>query len=169
MKQRWYNFVTTLCNIVLTSYQRRAPTLYIKVIQRLKYMVRFCFIFNVGSTLFERWPTTLKQLLSDVEMLAGSKWLATKIEWTSGNFCGCFFYIYLFHHKLEEAILSMKIASTETLRISKAWGKVRQISNSHWSQGLYNSQIYAFCNSGVITDHTFMPISYKSCGFYWFN
>ena len=30
-----------------------------------------CFIFNVGSALFQRWSTMLKQLWSDVEMLAG--------------------------------------------------------------------------------------------------
>ena len=31
----------------------------INVVQRWKSDVRFCFIFNVGSTLFQRWSTTL--------------------------------------------------------------------------------------------------------------
>ena len=33
--------------------------------------VEFCFTFNVGSTLFQRWFTTLKLRWSDVELLAG--------------------------------------------------------------------------------------------------
>ena len=43
----------------------------INVVQRWKSDVEFCFIFNVGSTFFQRWSTTLKQRWSDVEMLAG--------------------------------------------------------------------------------------------------
>ena len=45
---------------------------WINVLQRWKTDVRFCFIFNVESTLFQRWFTTLKQLWTNVEMLAGS-------------------------------------------------------------------------------------------------
>ena len=44
----------------------------IDFVQRYKFDVGFCFIFNVGSTLFERWSTTLKQRWSDIEMLAGT-------------------------------------------------------------------------------------------------
>ena len=44
---------------------------YIHVVQRWKSEVRFCFIFNVGSKLFQRWSTTLKQRWSDLEMLDG--------------------------------------------------------------------------------------------------
>ena len=51
----------------------------INVIQHWKSGVGFCFIFNVGSKLFQgwsrtlnqRWSTTLNQCWSDVEMLAG--------------------------------------------------------------------------------------------------
>ena len=43
----------------------------INVVQRWKSDVEFCFIFNVRSTLFQRWSTTLKQCWSNVEMLAG--------------------------------------------------------------------------------------------------
>ena len=43
----------------------------INVVQRWKSDVGFCFIFNVGSTLFQRSSTTLKQRWSDVEILAG--------------------------------------------------------------------------------------------------
>ena len=43
----------------------------VNVVQRLKSDVRFCFIFNVRSTLLELWSTVLKQRWSDVEMLVG--------------------------------------------------------------------------------------------------
>ena len=43
----------------------------INVLQRWKSDVRFCFIFNVGSMLLQRWTTTLKQRWSDVEIFAG--------------------------------------------------------------------------------------------------
>ena len=43
----------------------------INVVRRWKSYVGFCLIFNVGSTLFQRWSTKLKQRWSDVEMLAG--------------------------------------------------------------------------------------------------
>ena len=43
----------------------------INVVRRWKSDVRFCFIFNVGWTLFQRWSAKLKQRWSDVEMLAG--------------------------------------------------------------------------------------------------
>ena len=39
--------------------------------QRGKSYFGFCFTFNVGSTLFQRWSTTLRKCWSDVEMLAG--------------------------------------------------------------------------------------------------
>ena len=41
------------------------------VVQRWKFDFGFCFIFNVGSTLFQRWSTKLKQRWSDVKMLVG--------------------------------------------------------------------------------------------------
>ena len=55
----------------------------INVVQSWKSDVGFCFIFNTGSTLFQRWSTTKKQRWSDTEILAGllqvklnTKWLA---------------------------------------------------------------------------------------------
>ena len=39
--------------------------------QRWKSDVGFSFIFKAGSTLFQRWATTLKQRWSDVEILTG--------------------------------------------------------------------------------------------------
>ena len=44
----------------------------INVVRCWKSDVGFCFIFKVGSKLFQRWSTMLKQCWSDVEMLAGS-------------------------------------------------------------------------------------------------
>ena len=81
------NVNARLSNVVSTLYQRcvtlfrRCVTLFrhcfnvghwrcINIVQRWKSDVGFCFIFNVGSTLFQLWSTTLKQRWSDVEMLA---------------------------------------------------------------------------------------------------
>ena len=61
--------VSTLCNVDSTLFQGRTPTLY-RLVQRWKSDVGFCFIFNVGSTLFERWSTALKQHWSGNEMVA---------------------------------------------------------------------------------------------------
>ena len=62
LKHRWYNFLSMLSNVMSMSG--------IDVVQSWKLYVRFCFIFNVGSTLFQWWSTLLKQRWSDVEMLA---------------------------------------------------------------------------------------------------
>ena len=51
----------------------------INVVQRWKSDVGFCFIFNAGSSLFQRSSTTLKQRWSDVEMLAGKDLLKNTI------------------------------------------------------------------------------------------
>ena len=69
-------------NVVSSLYQRCAmlfPPCFnighwrcINVVQCCKSDVGFCFIFNFGSTLFQRWFTPLKQRWSDVEMLAGN-------------------------------------------------------------------------------------------------
>ena len=60
--QRWNIVEITLCNVV---------TRCISVVQRWKTDVGICFIFNIGSALFQRWSTTLKQDWPDVEMFAG--------------------------------------------------------------------------------------------------
>ena len=44
----------------------------INVVQRWKSGAAFCFIFNVGSTLFQRWFTTLKQCWSMLECWLGT-------------------------------------------------------------------------------------------------
>ena len=51
MKPRWKN-------VEIILHQR-----WNKVVQRWrwKFIVRFCFVFNVGWTLLERWSTRLKQ------------------------------------------------------------------------------------------------------------
>ena len=74
LKQRWYNFVSTLFWRCVTLFRRSFNVGHwrcINVVQRWKSDVGFCFIFNVGSTLFQRWSRTLKQRWSDVEMLTG--------------------------------------------------------------------------------------------------
>ena len=72
----WNNVVSTLHQRWETLFQRcvtlfQRPGRCINVVQRWKTDVGFCFIFNVGSMLFQRWSTTLKQRWSNVEMLAG--------------------------------------------------------------------------------------------------
>ena len=52
----------------------------INVVQRSKSDVGFWFIFNVRSTLFQRWSTTLKQRCSHIEILAGR--ILLKNSWT---------------------------------------------------------------------------------------
>ena len=55
-----------MINVETTLYQRCFNVGHrrcINVVQRWETDVGFCLIFNVGSTLFQRW--------SDVEMLAG--------------------------------------------------------------------------------------------------
>ena len=75
----------------------------INVLQRWKSDVGFCFIFNVGSTLFQRWSTTLKQRWSNVEMLAGLfprssqlDWRGTNTSFKSGEEVSCVTYISMY-------------------------------------------------------------------------
>ena len=79
-RSSWYNVVSTLHNVVSRLFQRCA-TLFcgcfnVGVPRCINVVhgwtdVGFCFIFKVGSTLFQRWFTTWKQRRCDVEMLAG--------------------------------------------------------------------------------------------------
>ena len=59
--QRCFHLVSTLGTDIVWTF-----------VQCCKSDVGFCFIFTFGSTLFQRWFTTLKQRWSDVEMLAGN-------------------------------------------------------------------------------------------------
>ena len=45
-----------------------------KLCQHWKSDAGFCFILNAGSTLFQRWSTTLKQRWSDVETTLIRRW-----------------------------------------------------------------------------------------------
>ena len=82
LKQRQDKVVSTLFQRCFNVGHRRC----INIVQRWKSDVGFCFIFNVESTSFQRWSTTLKQRWTDVEMLAGryfltvilSYWVETK-------------------------------------------------------------------------------------------
>ena len=67
LKQRLDKVISTLFQCCFNVGHWRC----INFVQRWKSDVGFCFIFNVGSTLFQRWSTTLKQRWSDVEILAG--------------------------------------------------------------------------------------------------
>ena len=67
----WNKVDTTLYQRCATLFRRLATLLRcsfnvghrfcINVVLLWKSDVRFCFIFNVGSTLFQHWSTTLKQ------------------------------------------------------------------------------------------------------------
>ena len=87
---------------VQTTYQRCfnvRDRFCINVVQSWKSEVGFCFIFNLGSTLFQRWFTTLKQRWSDVEMLAGnfyvSVWIMLKEVHASCGRSLCVPWFYL--------------------------------------------------------------------------
>ena len=67
MKQRRDKVVSTLFQRCFNVGHRHC----IKVVQRWKSDVGFCFIVNIRSTLFQRWSTTLKQRWSNVEMWLG--------------------------------------------------------------------------------------------------
>ena len=74
LRLRWNNVDTTLYQRCATFFRRCFDVgfwRYINFVQHWKTHVGFCFNFNVGSTLFQRWSITLKQRWSDVEMLAG--------------------------------------------------------------------------------------------------
>ena len=68
VKILWKTFVSTLCNVDSTLFERWTPALYQRC-TTLKSNDRFCFIFSVESTLFQRWSTTLKLCWSDADML----------------------------------------------------------------------------------------------------
>ena len=105
------NVNARLSNVVSTLYQRcvtlfrRCVTLfrhcfnvghwrYINVVQLWKSDVGICFIFNVGSTLFQRWSTTLKQRWSDAEMLAGN--VVSTLRWVCDvvSLSRCSYHLY---------------------------------------------------------------------------
>ena len=86
----WNNVVSTLYQRCATLF-RRCVTLFrrcfnvghwrcINVVQRWKSDVGFCFIFNVGSMLFQHWSRTLKQRRSDVEMLTGKIYIRVNLK-----------------------------------------------------------------------------------------
>ena len=106
LKQRCINLVPTLCNVVSTlcNVFRRCFNVghwcCISVVQRWKTDVGFFFIFNVRSTLFQLWSTTLKQRWSNVKMLAGLK------------FSFVFILIVKFHvsYWMQESVFSLFIS-----------------------------------------------------------
>ena len=74
-------------NNVNTMLQQRCTKLFwncfnvclrrcINFVQCWKSDVGFCFIFNVGTMLFQRLCTALKQSWSDVELLVGAEYSA---------------------------------------------------------------------------------------------
>ena len=77
----WNNVVSTLYQCCATLFRRCfnvGDWRCINFVQHWKSDVVFCFIFNVGSTFFQRWFTTLKQRWSDFEMLAGNNFKSYK-------------------------------------------------------------------------------------------
>ena len=70
--QRCFNVVSTShTDVVSTLCNTENPTFWL------------CFIFNFGSTLFQRWSTTLKQRWSDVEVLA--RYCVLEWNWRSSS------------------------------------------------------------------------------------
>ena len=95
-----------LCNIVLTFFQhyetlfRRCFNVvvgrWINVVQRCKTDVGFCFIFNVGSTLFQRWSTMLKKWWSDVKILTGKSVTMFRMPLLAFIFVFLFLFLFVF-------------------------------------------------------------------------
>ena len=67
----WDKVVATLDNVLQYSFNVGLWRC-INFVQQWKREIGFCFIFNVGSTLFQRWSTTLRQHWSSVEVLPRS-------------------------------------------------------------------------------------------------
>ena len=68
----WYSVNKTICRRCPTLFQRYFNVGFrscINIEQVWKSNFGFCFVFNVGSMLFQFWSTTLKQCWSDFEML----------------------------------------------------------------------------------------------------
>ena len=127
MKQRCINVVPILCNVF-----RRSVTLFrssfnvrhsrcINVVQSWKSDVEFCFIFNVGSMLFQRWSTTLKQRWSEVEMLTG--------RCSSVNFVKFLRTLYL---QNTSGRLLLSFISCNFNRFSPAWLRMHSTTNFSW-------------------------------------
>ena len=85
LKQRCINVLPTFFRRCFNVSHWRC----INVVQRWKSDVEFCFISNVGSTLFQRWSTSLKQHWSNVEMLTGNVLKSNVIKfylfWTTNS------------------------------------------------------------------------------------
>ena len=58
-------------NIDLWQYSFNLYQRFAMFFRRCFNVGHWCFIFNVGSKLFQRWSTTLKQPWSNIEMLTG--------------------------------------------------------------------------------------------------
>ena len=74
LKQRWDCAVSTLFLCCATLFRLCFNVGHwrcMNFVQRWKSDDGICFIFNVRSTLLQRWYTTLKLRWSNVEMLAG--------------------------------------------------------------------------------------------------
>ena len=75
--QRCINVAQGCFNVISMLFQRRGPTLYQRC-GTLKTDVEFSFIFNVESTLFQCWSTTLIRL-------GNAGWVCESIEISFNN------------------------------------------------------------------------------------
>ena len=75
--QRWYNVVSTFCKAVQRCFYV-GHWRCINVVQCWKFDVLFCFIFNVSSTLFQRWSTTWNNVDPTSKYWLGSR---NKCQW----------------------------------------------------------------------------------------
>ena len=102
LEQSWDKIVSTLFQRCFNVAHWRC----INVVQRWKSDLGFCFIFNVGSKLFQCWSTTLKQPWSDVEILA---WSGLQV-FSSHHNCVLSYHIFvLFYKFLQNFIKFYKI------------------------------------------------------------
>ena len=127
LRTRWNNVEINLYQRCFNGGHQRS----VNVVQRWKSDVGFCFIFNVGSTLFQRWSTTLKQRWSNVEMLAGIITFACITNISPFGYFYSFFFVYKhcerFHVQLSRQFNFLKIWD---FFIVIAYVSLR----SHWQQ-----------------------------------
>ena len=138
MKLCWDNVVSTLKEVKTTLYKvfsrlfnvglRRC----INVIQGWKSNVECCFIFKFGSTLFQRWSTTLKQCSSNINILAGYRFFETLILSSNVRFVSSIMssssvnrlaWDFIFQCRLRSSLQLNNIDSDEALVSAKGKGR----------------------------------------------
>ena len=113
LKQRCINVVPKLSNVFFSRCFNARHWRCINVVQRWKSEVGCCSIFNVGSTLFLRWSTTLKQRWNAV----WDKISVKSIE----NIYWCILYIFFLHFEAHNCLIY--------LLLRKIWVFLKQLNS----------------------------------------